>query len=531
MIGSQMDNDDNIIELRSKVETRLKNKPSKKDDDGSDGIIESDFINTCLSRNELGDGELFKKLYQDDFVFNKAMDSWMSWGGHHWQIDKMDNTLASVEGVAKVYQNEAKSISKKLKDLDDGAPEISSLIAIRKTLNSRVSALRSTRRRVNCLKFAHTMQKAMATDGQNIDQKPWLLPCENGVVNLKTGELEPGKQNDFLLKSSPVAWKGIEAKCPVWEKTINEIFSENQNLVDFLQRVCGFALIGEVLQSILVVLTGRGRNGKSLIVETCSKIMGQLSGAIRSEMLLDQFRTASSAGPTPDVMALRGMRMAFASETDENCRISPSKVKWLTGNDTITGRNPHDKYEQQWRPTHTLFLLTNNKPHAPADDFAFWERVVLFPFDVSFVNREPREDFERKADINLASKLEKELPGIFAWMVRGCLDWQIKGLRPPAAAQNAVADYRRDEDSVGDFIEECCIVGSEYQVAAASVYEVFEEWWKKNVSNRIPKMKRFGQWFGKWFERIKSGTIKYKGVGLLSLDPDNVDDQGGSPKL
>lgn len=530
MIGSQMDDDSNIIELRGQVEDRLKNKPVKKDDGGPDGIIEPDFIKTCLSRNELGDGELFKKLYQDDFVFNKAMDNWMSWGGHHWQIDKMDNALASVEGVAKVYQKEAKNISKELRALEDGDPDVARLSLTRKNLNSRVSALRSTRRRVNCLKFVHTMENALAIDGLNIDQKPWLLPCANGVVNLKTGELEDGRQNDFLLKSSPVTWKGIEAECPVWEKTIFEIFSGNQNLVDFLQRICGFSLIGEVLQSILVVMTGRGRNGKSMIVETCSKIMGQLSGAIRSEMLLDQFRPVSSAGPSPDIMALRGMRMAFASETDENCKISPSKVKWLTGNDTISGRNPHDKYEQQFKPTHTLFLLTNNKPHAPADDFAFWERVVLFPFDVSFVNREPREDFEKKADINLASKLEKELPGIFAWMVRGCLDWQNEGLRPPAAAQNAVADYRRDEDSVGDFIEECCIVGADYHVAAAAVYEVFEEWWKKNVSNRIPKMKRFGQWFGKRFERVKSGTIKYHGVGLIS-DLDNVDDEGGSPKL
>ncbi|MCK5541693.1 MAG: DNA primase [Desulfobacterales bacterium] len=511
--------------MQKKVKERLENKPAAKRR-GSDDGIDSDFIRQCLGQNELGDGELFKKLYRKDFIFNKAMDRWMSWAGHHWQVDQMNNTLASVEGVAKVYQDEAKKISKEIRGLEDKDPAIPSLTETRKTLNSRVSALRSTRRRSNCLAFAHTSENPMATNGLDIDQKPWLLPCANGVVNLKTGELEPGRQEDLLLKSSPVKWKAIDEPCPIWEKTILEIFSGNQNLVAFLQQIYGFALVGEVLQSILVVMTGRGRNGKSMIVETCSKVMGQLSGAIRSEMLLDQFRTASSAGPSPDVMALRGMRMAFASETDENCRISPSKVKWLTGNDTISGRNPHDKYEQQFKPTHTLFLLTNNKPHAPADDFAFWERVVLFPFDLSFVNREPIEDFERKADIHLALKLEGELSGIFAWMVRGSLDWQMRGLQPPAAAKNAVAEYRRGEDSVGDFIEQCCIVGHDYSVSAAAVYQEFEEWWKVNVSNRIPKMKRFGQWFGKRFEREKSGTIKYIGVGLLSDvdDPDNRED-------
>ena len=68
----------------------------------------------------------------------------------------------------------------------------------------------------------------------------------------------------------------------------------------------------------------------------------------------------------------------FAMMISDNLR-HQSRVKWLTGNDTITGRNPHDRYEVSFKPSHTLFLLTNHKPHAPADDFAFWERMILFP--------------------------------------------------------------------------------------------------------------------------------------------------------
>ncbi|MCK5312766.1 MAG: DNA primase [Desulfobacteraceae bacterium] len=515
-----------ITDIRDKVEERLENKPGKKNDDGGDNIIESDFINKCLSRNELGDGELFKKLFRKDFVFNKAMDCWFSWSGHHWQLDTMDHALASVESVASVYQDEAKKLSKEINQLDDDS-KIASLTVKRKTLNKRASTLRSGARRKKCIDFAHTSKDALAIDGQDIDQKPYLLPCKNGVINLKTGELEPGRQTDYLLKSSPVSWKGIEAVCPVWEKTLLEIFSDNQNLVDFLQRLLGYSLIGKVHESILVVMTGRGRNGKSMIVETCSKIMGQLSGAIRSEMLLDQYRPSSSSGPSPDIMALRGLRLAFASETDENCKLSTSKVKWLTGNDEIVARSPHDKYDQYFLPSHTLFLLTNNKPHAPADDFAFWERVHLLPFEVSFVNREPVEEFERKADTRLALKLEKELSGILAWMVRGCLDWQEKGLRPPEASKEATNDYQKGEDSIGDFIDDCCLVRSDLTVSAAAVYEVFEVWWKENVSNFIPKKKRFGQLFGKKFERVKKGTVWYLGVALL----DKSDNSDNHPKL
>jgi putative DNA primase/helicase len=325
----------------------------------------------------------------------------------------------------------------------------------------------------------------------------------------------------MLLKSSPVEWQGIDAPCPVWEKSLLEIFSDNRALVDFFQRICGYALVGEVVQSILVVMAGRGRNGKSMIIETISKVMGKLSGAIRSEMLLEQFRVSNSAGPTPDIMALRGIRMAFASETDDGCKISPSRVKWLTGNDTITGRNPHDKYEVCFKPSHTLFLLTNHKPNAPADDFAFWERMVLFPFNLSFVDREPATENERKADPKLPKKLEEELPGILAWMVRGCLFWQEMGLRAPTVVKEAVQEYQRDVDLIADFIDECCIVGPEYAVGSTAAYQVFERWWKRNVNNTPMKQKSFGTLMGKRFERHKEGTMKYLGVGIL----DHLDGQ------
>ena len=486
---------------------------------GSDGgEIKSDFVMECLHKNELGDAELFKKLYRGDFIFNKSMDAWMSWAGHHWQLDKMNCVLASVEGVASVYQDAAKKIAGKINKLTAEDKPVNDLPIKQKMLNRRVTALRTKSRRSNCLGFVHTSADPMAIDGSEIDQKPWLLPCANGVIDLKTGELLPGRQKDFLWKASPVEYpeNGIKANCELWEKTLFEIFSGNQNLVDFFRRVCGYAIVGEVSESILVVMTGRGRNGKSMIVETISKVLGPLAGAIRSEMLLDQYRISSSAGPTPDIMALRGLRMAFASETDDGCKISPSRVKWLTGNDTITGRNPHDKYEVCFKPSHTLFLLTNHKPHAPADDFAFWERMILFPFDLSFVNREPKTEKEIRADPLLGKKLEKELPSILSWIVRGCLEWQKDGmLVRPAVINEAVNDYKRGEDSVGDFIDECCVVGPEYKVRAADVYAVFEEWWAKNVSKRVPVIKRFGKWFGKRFERVKSGVIWYHGVGLL----------------
>jgi putative DNA primase/helicase len=518
-----------MADIKDQVEKRTNSDNPGSGDDG--GGLDSKFIMGCLNRNELGDGELYKELYREHFVFNKSMDCWFYWKGHHWAIDKLaSRALASVEGVANVYQDEAKRISKRIRELgSDEASEEVRLKARRKLLNQRISALRSTRRRKNCLHFAHTSDNPIAIEGDEVDQKPWLLPCANGVINLKTGELEPGRQGDYLLKASNVEWPkdGIRSECPHWETFCSQIQDDNEEMVSFLQRLTGMGLIGKVVVGLFIVFSGRGRNGKGTYIETVMDILNKdpssgLAGAVRSEMLLDQGRIASSSGPTADIMALRGRRFITASETDQNCKISPARVKWITGDDTLSGRSPNDKYEVNFDPTHTLVLQTNNDPHAPADDYAFWERMVKIPFNLSFVNRDPVESFERPADLDLKDKLKSEYPQILAWMVRGCLEFQRVGLKRPAAVKAAVEEYKQEEDILGDFIRECLIIGPDFKVGATLVYDRFVEWWHKNVSNKEPKMKRFGSMFGKRFEKSKSGTVTYFGVGLLD-DSDEPD--------
>jgi len=521
--GNAADLQSRMDEYAAKVAQRVAEEAAA-DPKGSkvNGEIKPGFIRACFDANELGDGLLFKAVNQGDLVFNKAMDAWQVWTGHHWAVDQMGAARAGVEKVVEKYGEELAAINKRIREAEaDGAGEQLAFFRARaKGLRGRISQLRSRRRANNCLDFAHNCEEPMAIRGDEIDRKPLLLACANGVINLATGELEPGRQDQYLLKASPVSWQGIDAPCALWEEKLLEILSGDERLMSFLQRVLGYALIGEVRESIIVVLTGIGRNGKSLIVEVLSEIMGPLAGAVRSEMLLDQMRVTSSTGPTPDIMALRGLRMAFASETDDGCRVSPSRVKWLTGKDKLTGRNPHDKYEVQFPPTHTLFLLTNHKPHAPADDFAFWERVLLVPFKLSFVSRRPQNDFERVADPLLATKLIPEYPGILAWMVRGSLQYLQRGLDPPPVVKEAVQEYQRDEDILADFVDECCVVGEGFQVGATALYDIFERWWKKNVSKNAPKQKRFGSLMGRRFQRKKDGVYKYMGIGLL----DNVEE-------
>jgi putative DNA primase/helicase len=515
-----MQTKDTTESLQKAVEARVRAEDSKiEGSSGSEIDITSSFISDCLQANEFGDGCLFAALHKAKFVYGKLTGEWFYWAGHHWKRDIRNRAAAMVETIAQCYLEEATNleqmVAKAQKEKDSAKAD--ALENRCKAFYKRVKRLRSERGRNNCLKFAHTNNEcSLDVEGEEFDQKWHLLPCRNGVIDLRTGELQDGRPEDFLLKASPVNFEGIDKPAPFWSQALQDIFQENDELIEFVGRLLGYCITGLVKEHVLPVFYGQGRNGKGTLVETLKFILGDLAAPIQSEMLLDQGRIRSSSGPSPDIMGLRGLRLAFASESDEGRRFSTSKVKLLTGGDTLIGRNPHDKHETRFKPTHKLILITNNKPRAPADDYAFWERATLIPFSISFVNREPKEKNERRADPELDLKLQDEASGILAWLVRNCLAYQERGLDPPPIIKQATAEYRRDEDLLADFLDEFCFKSPGTRVGASDIYTAFRGWWEAHVSKRsIPSQKKFGRWMSRKFDRRKDGTFYYLGVNLL----------------
>jgi putative DNA primase/helicase len=481
------------------------------------------MLQECLRSNVLGDATLYATLFRDRFLFVKNTQEWFEWAGHVWKRDIMNRSLASVERVVDQYLLEYGRASEEIVkasalDSDEGRDLLRDLRNRQTNLLRRVSQLRADQRRTACLKFAHTIEDPLAVKGEEFDDKPFLFPVANGVIDLETGRLNPGRPHDYLSLSSPVDFIGIDAPAPLWEKSLLEIFNGNEELVAYVQRLFGYAMTGLVHEKVFPVLYGRtGWNGRSLIVETISYVMGELAGSIPAEMLLSQKYSKSASGPSPDIMSLKGIRLAFASEIDEGQRFSASKIKWLTGKDELVGRSPHDKYPTRFSPTHKLILMTNTLPNAPANDKAFWERLHVVPFLISFVNRDPQESHERRAILDLDRQVIQEASGILAWLVRGCLLWQRDGLNPPLEVVEEGKKYQREEDLLADFVDECCLKEPSAREKASALYARFVDWYHANHGKKEWTGTTFGKQLGLKFERAKSnGVVVYQGIALNS---------------
>jgi putative DNA primase/helicase len=491
-----------------------------------------------------GAAALFVKVFQGHFVFDHAAGIWYVWAGHHWKPEPYGEPLSGCDVIQRLFRDarnhhagERELLAGKLKtggsDVDENKikADIAAIDHKYKACAEQATALTALHYRKSVVEFSAQGPGSLGISGDEWDLKPWLLPCRNGVVDLRTGDLHHGRQEDYLKTFCPTDYQQQGTIRPTWERTLMDILQHDQapdrDLYFFVQRLFGCALIGEVIEHILPIFYGIGRNGKDTILSAIHHVLGDLAGPIQAEMLLDNGRMRSSAGPSPDIMALRGRRIAWAAETNEGRKMDTARVKYLTGGTWLTGRPPFGKRDISFPPSHTLFLMTNHKPRVNADDYAAWKRLLLIPFQNSFVD-DPNEPHEKPKDTDLPNKLKAEASGILAWLVEGCLDWQKYGLSTPDIVKNATLEYQAAEDIINLFVGDCCDQGANYWTPAEDLYREYRQWCD-DAGIKPMTGTAFGTRIGKRFtgERRKENDRKrargYLGIRIIS----ECDEMGG----
>jgi putative DNA primase/helicase len=520
--GGELSTTNEKIEgIREKVEKRIEDELSQYPVKPEPDPISSYFVRECARTEQYGLGALLAALLKDRFIYNYKTGEHLMWAGHSWSLDAKHEHLVAVEteGVVRLLEelglvgNEIVAAS-----AAGNSALVGRLRYDEKLLLAAIKTLRRDHGRNAAIKFSHSCVGGLGISGDELDQKRHLLGCRNGVFDTRSGRFCDGRPDDWISKACPTDFKGINEPAPVFIASVTEICGGRPELVGFLQRFFGYAISGLRCENKFLVLCGSGRNGKTTLVSIIRHVLGPLAAPIQSELLLDQGRTRSSAGPSPDLMALRGLRIAFASESDEGRRFSLARVKYLSGGDTIVARELLGKQEY-FEPSHTLVMLTNHRPHASAHDFAFWERVLLVPFDLSFVDRDPIADNERPVKKGLAEDLKQESSGILAWMLKGIFDYYKQGLNPPKEVLEATAEYHKAEDLLGDWQEERCEKIDLAVTTAKELFDDFSSWFKENISEKTTmSQRRFGELLARRFQKkLVNGRTMYCGLKLRNL--------------
>ncbi|MDB4988671.1 MAG: primase [Myxococcaceae bacterium] len=410
-----------------------------------------------------------------------ALGGWHVWTGTHWLRDDREQARERAKDIARAIAIEAAE-------------------ALNKELFRAASAAGSASGISNVLALTRSVPSIVfSPDDANRD--PWLLNCQNGTVDLRTGELRPHDRGDLVTRICPVDYDRA-AVAPTFDRFLREV-QPAEEVRQYLARLFGYAAVGLVREHVLGVLWGPGANGKSVLADAVTHVLGDYAKPGPSSLLV--VNGHHEPHPT-DVATCVGSRLVVVHETKRGAGFDSSKVKLLTGGDKLTARYMRQDYFD-FSPSHTLIMLSNYRPQADATDAALWRRVQLIPFEVVIP--------EEKRDHELADKIRAEAAGVLRWLVDGAVEWQRVGLAPPMIVKEQTAKYRASEDVIGQFLEEHTVRLPEASVKAGTLYAAFKKWCEDS-GQRAANGKDFAaELIGRGFERAERsfGRI-YKGIGL-----------------
>lgn len=441
-----------------------------------------------FNRTEMGQAEFLAALHGRDLRFSHPEKTWYAWDDRRFEPDARGAVGALALEAARLRMRQGL-------DLEDD---------MRKQELTFARECESARSRRAVLEQA-THLPGIPVLPSELDADPWLLNVHGGTVDLRTGRARPHRREDLITKLAPVEFVP-GATCPIWDEFLAQIMARDEDLIAYLRRAAGYILTGIIREQVLFLLHGRGGNGKSVFVQTLAALLGEdYSHRIPVEVLLESQKTGS--GPTPDVADLKGRRFVYTSEADQNRRLAEGQVKALVGIDTISARRLYQN-SVRFAPTHKIMFSTNHRPEVRGTDDGIWRRLHLIPFAVQIP--------EEKQDPALPEKLRAELPGILNWCIRGCLEWQREGLRPPAVVRAATEGYRRESDSLGEFLEDSCTLHPQAEVKAGDLWRSLCAW-SEARGERAMNQKRLGQALEeRGFQKYRNNGVRYRGIGLAS---------------
>ena len=473
-----------------------KRKPKQRPPDDGDPLS----IFHPEGQTDLANARRFIQMHGCRVRYCQPWNSWIVWDGKRW---KRDDTGA-VELLAK--------------DVPDQIFRAALAFDDQETMKFGVRSASS--RGITAMLALAESEPGVAVLPDQFDGDYWLLNCANGVLDLRTGEHQPHDPELLLSKLCPIDYDP-KAASHEFEKCLEGIFNGNGAIIDFLRRLMGMCLCGETTEEILPIWFGTGSNGKTLLLKLFLAALGtDYSMTANRELLMEK---KGERHPT-ELAGLFGKRLVVSIETDDGHQLAEGLVKQLTGRDRIRARGMKENF-WEFEPTHKVLLATNHKPRIKGTDHAIWRRIALLPFLVKFWSEDKGESGppELKADGKLGEKLKAELPGVLAWMVAGCLEWQRIGLKIPSDVQQATAEYRSAEDVVAGFVADKCIVMPGVKMKAGDGYKAFQRYCKDSGEKTDFTQRRFGEAMtDRGFVRTSSNGVWYTGVGFTAAAQDEA---------
>lgn len=395
-------------------------------------------------------GKRFSKKYRGTVLYVSSTTEWMRYQAPAW-------TRLSSPAVDELCKDLSREIlTGRLDELrsnpDDHRAE--RLFSEAKTVHRKLPLIR---------RFAEAgaSEPDMFVDSPAaFDRHNDLFCTQTGVIDLITGAVSGGSPNLLLAKRGGPNYDPA-GRSPRWTSFLKRILPDAE-LRAFVQRAVGYTATGWVDEEVVFTLFGNGANGKSVFANVVSAALGDYAASFGSALITKGKNDNEAARM---LARLPGIRMGLVNETAVGDIWDSQRLKELASREKMAARLLY-REAFDFMPTAKIWIRTNHLPGVLDAGDGFWRRILAIPFLEQIPAGERVPDLDRKI-------ISEELPGVLNWILAGARDWRRSGLKPPRAVLAVTADYRKETDLMGLWLDECCVQKSDARVKVSDAFESY----------------------------------------------------------
>lgn len=436
-------------------------------------------ILASLPATDTGNAERLKLVYGGNIKYLPEKGkgaAWVIWDGKKWSACYESRLYNNVSDIMELSQKAVLEYDTRA----DGKNKLYNFL-VNSCNQGKIDA---------CIRRAKGLFEGSMTE---FDNDGYLLNVQNGIIDLRTGELLPHDRERLCSKICRAEYKPELMGCPsLWTETLERVIPDKEER-RYLQKWAGYMLIGSAPEEKLLFLYGEGGSGKGTFANTLGHMLGDYAETVDIEIFLASRNDghAGGAAASPEIAKLAGVRVAMAAESGIGRKMNDAKVKNMTGRDDITARFLYGQ-PFTFSPVVKFVLQSNYLPAVhDSTDTGIRRRLVIAPF---------MENFEDCRDVLLKEKLKEpeNLAAVLAWCVEGCLLWQKEGLgKEPERYRRAANTFYKESDTLQQFIDDECITGepgSKTRVKVNEFLERYTSWLGEHVKRKtlVALMRRKG---------------------------------------
>jgi P4 family phage/plasmid primase-like protien len=416
---------------------------------------------------EFGDDQIVKWISESGasrhMIYNSSR-GWLKWDGKKWN-DCTD--VSAIDEVRRIL----------------GGMRARMIVAGMRSDKQIVKVLNNLSSEWKIRAITRLLRGVVEVSNDMFEEDPDLLNCDNGVVNLRTGELLDHDRSYYMTRITEAKYlPGSRFNNPLFDRMIQAV---NPEVRDWFQERLGQAATGYTPDDDSVLfLIGPGANGKSTWMTAAKHALGEYAEFVSDRVLFP----TKGAHPT-ERTTLQNLRLAILEEISESTYLNSMALKQTVGVSKMSARKIA-KDEISWTPTHSLMIATNYTPRVPENDTGTWRRMHKMEWNEPIV---PDRTVRSRVDLGEVNE------AMLDWIVEGSKRWYAAGkLLPdlPAKIERANQEWKESSDPLYGFVEDELVLDPTSHILsmelfnAANDYVMSRGYSKMALSTLAQRLKR-----------------------------------------